>query len=50
MITNFNKDTSGSECQLSSTIQRTSRGTESRESETSGSRESQRMGGGENFK
>ena len=50
MIANFNEDTSGSEYQSSSMIQRTSRGTESRGSEISRSRGSQKIGDGENFK
>ena len=46
----FNENSSGYECQLSSTIQGTSRGTESRGGETSRSRRSQRVRGRKNIK
>ena len=44
MIANFNKNPSSYEYQLSSIIQETSRGTESRRGETSRSKRSQRVG------
>ena len=50
MAANINENSSSSKYQLSSTIQRTSGGTESRRSKTSGSRRSRRMGSGKNFK
>ena len=50
MTINFNENSPGCKCQLSSIIQGTSKGTESRGGETSRSRGSQRMGGRKNIK
>ena len=50
MIANFNKNPSSYEYQLSSIIQETSRGTESRRGETSRSKRSQRVGSWKNIK
>jgi len=50
MSANFNENSSGCECQLSSTIQGTSRRTENREDKTSRSRGSQRVGSRKNIK
>jgi len=49
MATNFDENSSSSEHQLNSTIQRSSRRTEKDRSKTSKSKESQRMGSRKNF-
>ena len=50
MSANFDENSPSCECQLSNAIQGTSRRTESREGETSRSRESQRVGSRKNIK
>jgi len=50
MTIHFNKNSCSSKCQSDSIIQRTSRKTKDRKSETSRSRRSQRIEGGKNSK
>ena len=50
IIAQFNENSSGSECQSSSVIQRTSGRTEERRSKANRNRRSWRMGGRKNFK
>jgi len=50
MITYFDKNSPGCECQLNSTIQRTGREKKDGRSKTSRSRRSQRIKSGENLK
>jgi len=49
MITDFNENLSGSECQSNNTIQRVSKRAKGKRSKTSGSKESRRIGSRENL-